>query len=109
MMTTGLKRHISGRRARGGACGIQGMHFGMRPAGALVPALAHHPAVFHQHAADARVGFGDSHSQRRLLQRPLHPGAMVVVVHRWVARGWPVPAGVSVATGRGAAVDTQET
>ena len=56
MMATGFERYISCRAACSDTGGVEGMHFGMRFTGPLMPALAHHSAILHQHAADARVG-----------------------------------------------------
>jgi hypothetical protein len=57
-MTAGFECHIGGGAVGALTRRTQGMDFGVRFAGALVPALTHDLAVVHQHAADARVGVG---------------------------------------------------
>ena len=71
-MIAGFERHVRGGAARGVAGSRQRRDFGMRAAGALVPALAHHLAIAHQHAADARIGIGGVQAAARQLERARH-------------------------------------
>src|SRR5512143_3904295 len=73
MVTAWLQSNVCGSTARCPSCRTQGMHFGMRLAGSLVPAFADDFAVFHQHAADARIGSGRVQATLSQAQRPGHP------------------------------------
>ena len=58
LMRTRFERHIHRRAARLLASLLQGVHFGMRRTGALMPAFAYHFSIAHNDAADARIGAG---------------------------------------------------
>ena len=72
MVRTGFKRDVG----RGATCGIprfrERMNFGVRRAGALMPAFTDDTAVLDDDAADARVGRSGEQTARRELQRVRH-------------------------------------
>src|ERR1019366_3502268 len=67
-----LERNIGGGAARAVPRCFQRIHFGVRAAGALVPAFADHRAVAHDHATDARIGRSRIQPALRELQRLRH-------------------------------------
>src|SRR5699024_372487 len=82
-----LERDV-GRRAAGvGAATLhisERAHFGMSLTGALVPTLADHPTVAHQHAADTRVG----RSRVPAIARQFDgAGHVLPVLHRQLSSG----------------------
>ena len=74
VVRAGLERDVS----RCPACCSTGrfkcVNFGVRGAGALMPAFTDYMAIFDDHAADARIGGSGEHPQRRKLQRTRHVG-----------------------------------
>jgi hypothetical protein len=72
VMAAGFQRHIDGCATRRFAGCLQRVHLGVRFAGTLVPALADHPAVAHDDAADPRIGRGRPQSPRGEPERTRH-------------------------------------
>ncbi len=77
-MAARLERHVH-RRAGGARPGLlEGVHLGMRAAGALVMALADDDAVgVDEHGADHRVGRRRAVRARGVEQRATHHGDVV--------------------------------
>jgi hypothetical protein len=72
VMAAGFQRHIDGCTTRRFAGRPQCVYLGVRFAGTYMPALADHPAVAHDDAADPRIGRGRPQSPRGEPERTRH-------------------------------------
>lgn len=81
VMVARFETHVGGRTARVVAGPGQRIGLGMRPTGATVMALRQHHAVFHQHAADARIGRGGILAERGERHGARHEMFVVVSGH----------------------------
>ena len=72
-VAAGLERDVQRRALRALAGLAQRDNFGVVPSFVNVKALADHPAGFHDHGSDDRIGMSQAHAASRKIKRAGHP------------------------------------